>query len=346
MAISLTDALSEVEEIIYRYRKTKCMDTKIRYHIPFSAFNYENNLRVLGFYKLRIEMFYNSNNIKVLITEDYVSSCFVIYEVLKMKRIITIAIPYASRSDYFPAIYKINKLVSNDGCAIMAVDNNFYDLQSLLYIETSSDFQEINKIVSKYNLKFDTSVGLEEIISDIGGRKYNTFSLSPCMPQELLFKALSSLYLFPEKKQLEELGYSFNRKKKKKVFISYTHKDKKAVHSIADYLEDEGLNIWIDKKAIDIGDNILASISEEIRECDLHIIFLSENTKNAAYAKHELLTIFSEVIQQRYKWFIVRLDNVNPNDIYPGLGNYLYFDLFDNDNEKLIEKIKSKLDKI
>ena len=49
------------------------------------------------------------------------------------------------------------------------------------------------------------------------------------------------------------------------VFISYSHHDKKYADRIADRLEIEGHNIWIDSWKLRAGDNIYKKLNEGLK---------------------------------------------------------------------------------
>lgn len=64
------------------------------------------------------------------------------------------------------------------------------------------------------------------------------------------------------------------------------------------------------------------------------------------FAKHELLSFFDKVIYQQSTdkpWFIVKLDQVNPNDIMFGLGNFKYIDYKNHTIEEIAQAIEKKL---
>lgn len=346
---SLYDIIAEIPEVIYKYRKQP-LDNKsiVRYTIPFNAFNYNNDTRILGLYQTKIELFYQSNDIKILININYQIKKIVIYEIVFMPREIVINIPYGSRSNYLKAMYELNVLVGEDGTLALLVDNNPYNLESCVFLEIvdRKNVDAIMKIISHNKLEIIKGIGFNEIIQDFGNRKHDIRIL----PFDVSFEDFSHMFMamfsFVEKKKLVELGYHFKRTEKKKLFISYAHKDKKTIYDIIEHLDESGVNYWLDKQMIDVGDKILESISNGMNDSDLPIIFLSKNTLEANYAKHELSTFFSQVIQGSKKWFIVRLDNVDPNEIYMGLGDYLYYDYPTEGIDSLVEKIKSKLEKI
>lgn len=70
--------------------------------------------------------------------------------------------------------------------------------------------------------------------------------------------------------------------------MSYCHKNKAEVEKIIFGLREYGLDFWLDEEQIDVGDRLMERIDEGIRLSDIPIIFLSEATKEAMFAKHEL----------------------------------------------------------
>lgn len=346
--ISLYDSIVEISELVFRYRGKSLEDKSIvRYAIPFNSIDFKDDTRILGLYKMKLELFYKSYNIKVFININYQIKRLIIYEGLVMSKEIVINIPYGTRSRYLQVIYELNNLAGENGVSALFVDNNPYNLEAALFLEIDNDsnVDEIMKIISRNNLEIIKNIGLNEIIEDLGNRKHDIRFLPFRVSFDDLSLMVMSMFHFAEKNQLTKLGYHFKRTEKKKLFISYSHKDKDIIYDIIDHLDESGVNFWLDKQMIDVGEKILESINNGMLESDLPVIFLSHNTLDASYAKHELSTFFSQVIQGTKKWFIVRLDDVNPNDIYLGLGDYLYYDYFTEGIEPLIEKIKIKLGK-
>lgn len=64
-------------------------------------------------------------------------------------------------------------------------------------------------------------------------------------------------------------------------------------------MEEQGMNLWIDKKSIDYGENLSAAIAGGIAECDLAVLFLSTGYSDSLYAKFELQNIVCNMIQEK-----------------------------------------------
>ena len=70
-----------------------------------------------------------------------------------------------------------------------------------------------------------------------------------------------------------------------RVFISYTHKDSWFVDELAANLDASGIDVWIDKWEIKIGDSITERINDGIRESDFLILVLRAYPESPAARK-------------------------------------------------------------
>jgi len=75
---------------------------------------------------------------------------------------------------------------------------------------------------------------------------------------------------------------------KLRVFISYTHSDSWFVDDLAADLKGCGIDVWIDKWQIGIGESIIERINKGIDESDFLIVVLSRNSINSKWVKEEL----------------------------------------------------------
>lgn len=250
---------------------------------------------------------------------------------------------YKERLKYIHPLLKINELVSDCGVCEVFVNNDVYDLSAGLLVHTSENFEEILEIAKQSGMKMVWEQGIEEKIREMSYGQRAMFPLFHEITEEMLVCLFGLTFSYPPL----EREYNSGRKKfvKSKVFVSYCHKDKEKVLSIVEELKHFGLNIWIDYQEIDYGKNILHEISNGLTECDLALVFLSRNTLQARYANYELVSIFDEIIRQVNKrdWVPVRLDEVDPSEIYVGLGVYKYFDCSEG-TEKLYEIVQKKID--
>ncbi|MGC3435259.1 toll/interleukin-1 receptor domain-containing protein [Enterococcus faecalis] len=272
---------------------------------------------------------------------------FVLGGIEAMKEV-TLLFPYGEYDKYCSVVKKINDLVSNDGAVALFVDNNPYSFTAGVCIHTSKNYEEIIQLSQKEKLTIDHSIGIQEIISGLMDKHYSMASLPPEETIDVIQVIFEGLFYEQPKSYYKKSGYSFEQLRKKKIFVSYCHKNKEQVYKIIEELRSFGLDFWLDEEQIDFGDRLLERIDEGMRECDIPIIFISHATKEALFAQHELKTFFSQIIYQKSsdkKWFIVKLDDVNPNDILLGLGDFKYFDMEEYSVEELANRLKIKIEK-
>ena len=71
------------------------------------------------------------------------------------------------------------------------------------------------------------------------------------------------------------------------LFVSYSHKDKEYVHKLADAVQADGFEVWIDDR-IDFGTRWPLVIESAIDSCDSFILVASENSHASEWVQHEL----------------------------------------------------------
>jgi len=89
------------------------------------------------------------------------------------------------------------------------------------------------------------------------------------------------------------------------VFISYCHADSGPVDWLADELEAGGVDVWIDKWKIKVGDSITERINEGITASDFLIVVLSRSSVNSRWVKEELNAATVKKIEEEKHAFIL-----------------------------------------
>lgn len=236
---------------------------------------------------------------------------------------------------------EINQIVSSNGCIILFVCNIPYNLVSYLSIETKqNEGQLIENIIKKYDLRKESSLGIHELFMEFCNRKFNMATIPPSFSKADITQMFNDAYFFCSKSDLTKKGYNFNTHiRRKKVFISYCHANKELVYEITEALEYSGIDLWIDKKDISVGSHLLESILAGIEESDFAILFLSNATLSSNYGQLELKTIMSALTNKKKGWYIVKIDDVDVNNIMPSLGDYKYYDLSNGNKTELIKDI-------
>lgn len=93
------------------------------------------------------------------------------------------------------------------------------------------------------------------------------------------------------------------------IFLSHSSKDKEFVRKLAKDLEDHDLKIWLDEKSMKVGDLLIPSISDGIKNSNYLIAVISENSNNSVWVNKELsIAISEEVLTSHKKILPILLD--------------------------------------
>jgi hypothetical protein len=95
--------------------------------------------------------------------------------------------------------------------------------------------------------------------------------------------------------------------KKPTVFICYAHADAKFVDWLADRLNESGVDVWIDKWKIKLGDSITQRIHEGIGSSDFLIVVLSRTSVKSKWVREELNAASIRNIEEDKHAFILPL---------------------------------------
>lgn len=337
-----------------RYYDSELKDFLLSYKIKDGYYEIPMNIFVFKECATLTQMKYQIQNIRdkaieekidIFIAANYNYSKIIIKELKKIRKCVYVDFPYMEREIYEELFVKFQKILS-DGMLAIVVNNipNYGEAAFICECESDIEFQEIKKLIRDFNLENRVDRGWDEVVAELYTKKWSVSVIPIDFDEEETRKLFRSLFFFPSNKELREKGYKIDcNKKRKQVFISYSHNDKEIVRNFADNLRDSGVNAFIDYRSIDYGENILDSIMDGIEESDVNIIFISESYKKSCYGKTELLNIWDRIIRLKSKWIIVKLDDVDPNEIKSGLGGYRYFEWEDNEDD-LIKSVKRKLE--
>lgn len=285
-------------------------------------------------------------NIEILPYFNYNYSKIIIKELKFMRKSFYVEFSYMKREKYFSLLLKLQENIKENGIILLAVNNIQNYLKSVFIIECVDGEEEIVKeLLKEYDLKSRSDRGLREIIKEIADRKWNIRSIPiNCKKDELEF-IFNSMFFWNSDEELKMKGFKLEGElKRKQVFISYSHKDKEIVRNFTEDLKYSGVNAFIDYMSIDYGENILKSIMIAMEQSDLNVLFISNAYKESNYTKTELYNAFDGIIKNKSKWIIVKLDDIDPDEIIYGLGGYKYFE-WENNPDELIEIIKNKIEK-
>lgn len=164
--------------------------------------------------------------------------------------------------------------------------NNFFDMQEAdlrgAYLPSKHFLPAISPVSDKSRI----STWLETVESDA------IVSLFDSAVYDLSTKFLDSSDAVHLKNLGAEFVDDFDFRNEKvptlpKVFISYAWKDKEPVRAIAKWLHINGLIIKIDVHSFVAGENIRAETLRVMKECDVILIFYSNNSKDRPWVIYE-----------------------------------------------------------
>ncbi|HAP3021350.1 TPA: toll/interleukin-1 receptor domain-containing protein [Enterococcus faecalis] len=320
---------------------------KKRFLIPIEEIGIVKDSIDFYFLKKQIEEFYKNRFSKTVIVQWNKRKNLLEIGEFGMKKKITFRFPYEDYDCYYEVIKEINDLIDINGVCGIFANNIYYSVESGIVIETNSNFEEIKQIAEKAGMKPDYSFGLHELaLLSLKNNQYNCVMLRTDHDLNGIKKAMKDIFFFPSKTEMKKENFRVQSITKKKFFVSYSHKNKLLVRNIINELRDYGLDFWVDEEQIDVGDRLMERINEGVQTADIPIIFLSEATKESAFAKHELLSFFSKIIYQQSSkkpWFIIKLDQVDPNEIVLGLGDFKYIDYEHSTIEEIAQAIEKKM---
>ncbi len=93
--------------------------------------------------------------------------------------------------------------------------------------------------------------------------------------------------------------------KKPNVFISYCHANSEFVEQLADELKKSGVEVWIDKWKIKVGDSIVEKVNDGIGSSDFLIVVLSQASVNSRWVREELNSATIKNIEEEKHAFIL-----------------------------------------
>ena len=127
-----------------------------------------------------------------------------------------------------------------------------------------------------------------------------------------------------------------------KVFISYSHKDKKFANRISHYLETNGIPIWMDSREMYIGDSLIQKIRCGLNEAGYVIALISKNSTNSDWVIKELDIAMNQEIENKIIKVLPAL--LDDSDLPGFLKGKVYLDFrkkndFSNQCGKIIDRI-------
>jgi len=95
-----------------------------------------------------------------------------------------------------------------------------------------------------------------------------------------------------------------------RAFICHASEDKPVVHCLASFVEQQGIDVWLDEREIGVGQSIVQRISDGLEAVSHLIVVLSEHSAAKPWVTKELSTALMRQLGQRAVTVLpLRLDN-------------------------------------
>lgn len=141
----------------------------------------------------------------------------------------------------------------------------------------------------------------------------------------------------------QKINYKIIRNKNvKKVFLSYSSKDQAKANLIAEKLKKHGIEVWMDKWSIKVGDSIVSRVKEGLKNSSCMIILLSPNYIASNWTNYELNdALFFESESKRPFIIPVLIEQIDIEQMPDSIRNRLYLDLSDDIDSNITKLVKS-----
>ena len=133
-----------------------------------------------------------------------------------------------------------------------------------------------------------------------------------------------------------------------KVFLCHASADKPAVRELYQRLENDGVDAWLDSEDLIPGQNWRVEIPNAVRDSDVVLICLSDNSVNKeGYVQKEITFALDKALEMpEGRIFLIpaRLENC---DVPHRLSSYQWVDLFsENGYDRLLRALKLRAEQI
>ena len=175
--------------------------------------------------------------------------------------------------------------------------------------------EDMKKILQGVGLRYRPDITYTELFGEMANRRFNTVTLVDKQDLSFNFKN-PKLFLYPEKKALEEQGYNWYRNLggKMPMFLSHSSMNKSEVEDFIPYLNGAGLPVWFDKVNIDYGESITTAIQKGIKGSAGVIFWITEDFLKSNWCMTEFKK-FSNRYASEDDILIIGIINADVQDI-------------------------------
>lgn len=124
------------------------------------------------------------------------------------------------------------------------------------------------------------------------------------------------------------------------IFLSYSHQDQKYADLLSEYLSEAGHDVWQDKLKLKPGDNLIEKVNLGIKEAEVLIVIVSENSLQSKWVMHEFSALaLGDISSENRRVIPVLIDS---SSVPSYLSKYMYVDL-NNGVEQGINRLVNAL---
>jgi hypothetical protein len=114
----------------------------------------------------------------------------------------------------------------------------------------------------------------------------------------------------------DEGDYAMSNEFEYDIFLSYSSRDKKIVHALAERLKQDGLSVWLDAWAIQPGDSIPLKIQHGLEQSRTLLMCMSPAYFASDWGKLEHLTLlFRDPTNAKRRFIPFLIEDCKPPDI-------------------------------
>jgi hypothetical protein len=107
----------------------------------------------------------------------------------------------------------------------------------------------------------------------------------------------------------------------RRVFLSHSHGDRdRFVTALAKSLEDNDVEVWLDRDDMPLGRDIAEFVFEQINSVDAFVVVVSDNTKHSKWVRRELNLAVRRTDRDGFPVICVRLDGVDTPPALSGIA--------------------------
>jgi hypothetical protein len=108
------------------------------------------------------------------------------------------------------------------------------------------------------------------------------------------------------------------------IFLSHNHNDKSFVRELAKYLQQYGIEVWVDEAEIKVGDSLTDKVGKAITENAFFGVVISKHSAKSAWVERELqIALQREFREKRVVVLPILLDD---SELPVFLSDKLYAD--------------------